>query len=104
MDSGKVKILWSSRSWQDFNDIHWYTFQHSNRTKAAVLVLDIQRYIHRRLGGEIDGGMPDHFLNRYSKDIRKVIYGNYRISYIKRENIRIILRVFDNRMHPEKNL
>ena len=48
--------------------------------------------------------MPDLILNRYLKNIRKVIFGNYRISYINIGERRLILRIFDTRRDPSKNL
>ena len=104
MDKGRGRILWSDRALRDLEGIFAFNALVQGSEKSSRLVGNIVNFIKRRLGGRIDGGMPDLILNRYLKNIRKVIFGNYRISYINIGERRLILRIFDTRRDPSKNL
>ncbi len=103
MGERKVEIVFDHRALKDLDRIHAFTILTQDKKKADQLIFQIRGFIEQRIGGAIDGGIADSRYEGFSGKLKKIIYGHYRISYLKTGNFRIVLRVFDTRQHPHKN-
>ena len=72
-------------------------------SKAWELVEHLYDFTETQLKKRIDIGMPDLQFAHLGYDYKKLIQGRYKITYRIEQKTKFVLRVFDQRQHPDKN-
>lgn len=104
MGSGNITIYWTERAINDLNRIHSFNIELKGKAKADQLIIELKSLVQDRLRNPIDGSMPDPQFLHLSGGIRKILTGYHKVSFLSGKETKIILRVFDMRQDPIKNL
>lgn len=86
-----MKLRWSARAHQDLLDIHHY-ISRDNPQVARTWVKKLRAHARRAAEGPMAGRIVPEFERR---DIREVLFRNYRIVYRVKEDGILILTVFE---------
>ncbi|SEN88232.1 Plasmid stabilization system protein ParE [Flavobacterium sp. CF108] len=97
----ELKIYWTDFAKKELKDIFDYYKKEANLSVARKLVIGITKETIK-LQGQSEIGQKEELLENYSKEIRYLIFKNYKIIYwINSERNSIeILDVFDTRQNP----
>ena len=99
-----AELVWTERAESDLKTIYEFNCDTIGEAKAWDLVLELERFISETLSQTMDVSMPDFQFFHLSSDYRKILKGRHKVTFVERGGKKIILRIFDSRQHPDKNL
>ncbi len=107
MDESVKNIRWTSRSVKDLKKLTAFYSSLYGNEKAFKIVSEIKESTDGLMNDDVDKtqrGAIDEAFNHFKHTYRKLIHHNCKITYrISNETI-FIVRVFDMRQDPNKNL
>jgi plasmid stabilization system protein ParE len=99
-------VYWANRSVKDLERITRFNFQLLGVEKAISIAIELQQLTKISENPTYDfskiGSVNDEF-KHLKRNYRKLLLGNYKITYREGKTKIYINRVFDTRQHPNKN-
>ena len=99
----RIEVYWTDRAINDLNKAYLFNTKIRGEAKAWELVNQIRDFVDIELKQEIHPGVIDRQFAHLGEYF-KIFEGDYRITYRLKGNDRYVIRVFDQRSHPDKNL
>ena len=101
------QVIWTSRASKDLRQITSFYSKLYGWDKALDIAFQIRKETEIFENSEIDInsiGAPDEFFKHLKRDYRKYIFHHCKITYRVGNDTIYIVRVFDTRQNPSKNL
>lgn len=103
----KVKpVLWTDRAFKDLSKIFDFLIKNHDEVSAHNQITAIVERVEVLENAEYEfskiGAIDDSFLH-LKRNYRKLLEGNYKITYREGRSTIYIIRVFDTRRNPNKN-
>ena len=92
------KIVWTSKSFEDISNIHYYLSEKLSLETANKIIDEIYE------SPKTISFLEQFQVDEYRKDCRRIIIRNYKILYHSSEDEIYIVRVFNTFQHPIKSL
>ena len=99
-----MKVLFSDRANADVKKIYTFLLANSTEERAWSGIAEIFKHIQQVFSFEIIPKVPDLEFEDRSPRHYKILLRPYKITWIEVEQTARILRVFDTRQDPERNL
>jgi len=97
----EIVVIWSDTAITELQDIYnYYYYKVSERVADNLANAIVDQTILLEQTPQM--GQPEEMLAHLQKEIRYLVYGNYKIVYLFDENIVTIATVFDCRQNPRK--
>lgn len=100
----EIQIIWTDRAKADLHKVYEFNCDVMPEPKAWGIVVQLSDFTEKNLKERIDVGMPDFQFAHLGYDYKKLIEPPYKITYRIEGTVKYVLRVFDQRQHPDKNL
>jgi len=100
-------ISWTKRASKDLKKVFRFYAKLYGNIKAGEITLDIRKHTEVLKNPEFDfekAGGIDQFFQHLKRDYRILIYKHIKITYREGKTKIYIVRVFDTRQDPNKNL
>ena len=100
----KCRVVWTRRAEADIRKSYIFNLDSLGEKRAWEIARDIYHFSEQILSKEYLSKVRDQQFAHMEKEYFKLFRGNYRITYRIEGDIRFVIRVFDMRQHPDKNL
>ena len=98
------EIIWTDRAEKDLRKGYMFNIDALGEPKAWEIAQDVYNSTSEILSKDFIPKVADQQFSHLGREYFKIFRGHYKITFRAEGEVRYVLRVFDMRQHPDKNI